>query len=203
MIINKEPVYEVPRMSGNYQDFSDAELLNKTREGDCDAFAELSVRYLWLVRTKARLFEGSTAPEKEDLCQEGLLGLYIAANSYEEGCGASFKTYAGVCIYNQMVNAARSHGSRKNKPLNDSISLDSADASEMASTESPEALLEIRENFQAVRKRMDLSLSPLERKVLALYLGGYERSEISEKAGIPLKVFDNALHRVRSKLKNL
>lgn len=190
-------------MPGDYGSFSDAELVRMVREDDPDAYAELSARYLWLIRAKARLFEGAAAPEKEDLCQEGFLGLYVAATSYEEGGGASFSTYAGVCVYNRMATAARRHASSKNRPLNESLSLDSADASQMAAEEGPEVLLELREHFENIQKRMHMSLSPLERRVLALYLSGYRRSEIPEKAGLSLKTFDNALHRVRSKLKNL
>ena len=80
-----------------------------------------------------------------------------------------------------MASAVRFHGSQKNKLLNESLPLDSADTNRIAFAESPEALLEIQENFQNILKRMELSLSPLERRVLALYLSGYERSEIPEK----------------------
>ena len=190
-------------MSGNYHELSDTELVRKVKEEDCDAFTELSGRYFWLIRAKAAEFEGASSPEKEDLCQEGFLGLFVAACSFNESLAASFKTYAGVCIYNRMASAVRFHGSQKNKLLNESLPLDSADTNRIAFAESPEALLEIQENFQNILKRMELSLSPLERRVLALYLSGYERSEIPEKTGIPLKTFDNALHMVRNKMKNL
>ena len=174
-----------------YQDCSDVQLSTLVRQGQGDAFAELSARYLGLIRAKAQRFEGASAPEKEDLWQEGLLGLYAAAVSYKPEGGAEFSTYAGVCIYNRMASAVRRHGSSGNRPLNESLPLEAAgDASE----EGPEALLELC-------KRMDVSLSPLESKVLTLYLNGCGRKEAARRAGMTLRSYDNALHRARSKLK--
>lgn len=189
-------------MPGDYKSFSDAQLVHAISEDDPEAFVELNARYLYLIRSKARQFEGDQAPEKEDLFQEGVLGLYAAATTYNKAGGASFATYAGVCINNRMVSAVRSHSSNGNRPLNESMSLEDVNAHLMAET-GPEVHLELRENFQNILKRMNMSLSPLERKVLSLYLSGYRRSEIPEISGISLKTFDNALHRVRSKLKKL
>lgn len=184
-----------------FQDRSDAQLVALVRQKQGEAFAELSARYLGLIRAKARLFEGAAAPEKEDLWQEGLLGLYAAAISYRPEGGASFSTYAGVCVYNRMASAVRKHGSSANRPLNESVSLE--DAGEAAVEEGPESRVELREEFRSFCKKMDVSLSPLERKVLALYLNGYRRKEAAQLAGMSLRTFDNALHRVRAKLKRL
>ena len=185
-------------MSGTCDSISDARLAGLVRSGDPEAFAQLSARYLGLVRGKARLFEGQTALDREDLWQEGFLGLYAAAVSYKPEGGAEFSTYAGVCIYNRMASAVRRHGSSGNRPLNESLPLEAAgDASE----EGPEALLELREDFRALCKRMDVSLSPLESKVLTLYLNGRGRKEAARRAGMTLRSYDNALHRARSKLK--
>ena len=111
-----------------YQDCSDVQLSALVRQGQGDAFAELSARYLGLIRAKAQRFEGASAPEKEDLWQEGLLGLYAAAVSYKPEGGAEFSTYAGVCIYNRMASAVRRHGSSGNRPLNESLPLEAAGA---------------------------------------------------------------------------
>ena len=133
-----------------FQNQSDAQLAALVRQGQGEAFAELSARYLGLIRDKARQFEGSFAPEKEDLWQEGLLGLYAAAVSYREG-GAAFSTYAGVCVQNRMTSAARKHSSSKNRPLNESVPLEAA--GEAASHQGPESLVELREDFQTFCKR--------------------------------------------------
>lgn len=190
-------------MSNEEKAFSDAQLICMVRQGDADAFAELGKRYLWLIHSKARMFEGASAPEKEDLWQEGFLGLHMAAATYREQESASFPTYAGVCIYNRMATAARRYASKKNKPLNESLSLDTAGLSDLPTALGPETALEMRESFLSLQKKIEAALSPFERKVLRLYLGGYRRGGIAERTGVPLKTVDNALHRVRRKLKNL
>lgn len=188
----------------DYQAASDRELARMIREGDDpDAFAELSSRYLWLVRSNAGLFQGPSAPEQEDLFQEGLLGLYVAAASFTEQGGASFRTYAGVCVRNRMTSALRSHRSARNRPLNESVSLDDAGADGIPAGGGPEDLLEVREQFQSLTRRLAGALTPMERKALSLYLSGRKRGEIPKSAGMSLKEFDNAMYRVRSKLKNL
>lgn len=190
-------------MSEDYRTYSDAQLARLVRANASDAFAALSSRYLWLIRSKAAQFEGPSAPERDDLLQEGFLGLYVAAVSYEESGGASFRTYAGVCVYNRMADAARKHGSAKNRLLNESLSLDSEAAAGMAAENGPEDFVELREHFQSLLRKADLALSPLERKALSLYLSGCERTEIPARSGMSLKAFDNAIYRVRNKLKNL
>lgn len=190
-------------MSKNYSSSDDMELITLVRGNDHDAFSQLADKYLWLIRAKSKLIEGGSGPEKEDLYQEGFLGLYSAAMTFIEEGEASFPTYAGLCIYRRMVSAARRHSSTGNRPLNESLSLDSEDAPTAAFEESPEALVEMRDYIESIMRSLERALSPLEKKVLNLYLSGYRRSEISKKLGISLKTFDNALQRVRSKLKNL
>lgn len=190
-------------MSQDYHELSDTELAGKVKAADCDAFTELSGRYLELIRGKAAQFTGGSLPEKEDLLQEGVWGLYLAACSYKPEQGASFSTYASVCIHNRIASAVRAHVSQKNKPLNESLPLETAGEASTAVSESPEALLELQENFQAILSRMKRSLSPLEQKVLSWYLSGCKRRDIPEKTGLSLKTFDNALHRVRTKIRNL
>ncbi len=188
-------------MSGDFEEWSSAQLARRVRQGDADAFTALSARYLWLVRAKAHRFSGTHAPEVEDLTQEGLWGLYTAAVSFDERAGASFSTYAGVCIYNRMASAVRRYGSSGNRTLNESVSLDSDDMAFTVAGEDPGAALELREWLHQLRQRLEASLSPLERRVLALYLSGCPRRELPEKLGVSQKSCDNALHRVRSKLR--
>lgn len=176
----------------------DPKLAELVRRGDPQAFVELSSRYIGLIRKKAALFSGPAVPEPEDLLQEGFLGLYAAALGYSEGGGGSFGTYAGACIYNQMVNAVRSNATAGNRTLNHALPLTEAgDLPEWAM--GPQDLVETREQFQAMWERLELT--PLERRVLDLYLSGCRRSEVEERAGIQLKAFDNALYRIRNKLR--
>lgn len=188
-------------MSGDFESYSNAQLVRKVRQGDADAFAALSARYLWLVRAKAHKFAGAAAPEVDDLTQEGLLGLYVAAKSFDENAGASFSTYAGVCIYNRMASAVRRYGSSGNRTLNESVSLDSGAAFLAPADDAPGAAVELQERLTQLRQKLEARLSPLERKVLALYLSGCPRRDLPEKLGLSQKSCDNALHRVRSKLR--
>lgn len=188
-------------MPEEYASFSDAQLADCVRSGDPEAFVELSSRYLWLVRAKAGLFSGPAAPEKEDLFQEGLLGLYAAALTYQPAAGASFATYSGVCVYNRMVSTARRHQSAGNRPLNESLPLESAGEVPMPAG-GPQDLLELRETYRSMWRRINSILTHLERRALALHLSGCRREEVPKRAGMPLKTFDNAMHRVRRKLRN-
>lgn len=179
--------------------WEDAQLAAQVRAGRGEAFAELSARYLGLIRAKARSFEGAAAPEKEDLWQEGLLGLYLAATTFNPEAGAAFSTYAGACVYNRMASAVRRHASGRNRPLNESVPLE--EDRPAPTGQGPEARLELREEFSALCRRMESSLSPAERRALALYLGGCPRAEAARRAGVSLRAYDNALHRAREKLK--
>lgn len=182
-------------MCANYLPLSDEKLVQ--RIDSPGAFGELESRYLWLVRAKARDLIMRAGGDRDELIQEGLLGLYDAAKTYENNHGASFKTYAGVCIYNRMLNELRRSSNKKNSPLNNSVSFEDVDSS----VPSPELDLERREDFKAVLNQIHISLSEFEKKVLALYLSGYKRSELADKKGISVKAFDNAVQRVRRKLK--
>ena len=186
-------------MAEDFSQMSDEDLA--ARVGMADAFAELESRYLWLIGSIARRLKHSNSQEDEDLRQEGLMGLYEAALSYVPAGGAGFRTYASVCISNRLKNVIRSHGSRKNAPLNNSVSLEEVSCSEINPVLSPELALENRETFEAVLNQIHISLSDFERKVLALYLSGYKRAEIAQALSISVKAFDNALQRVRRKLK--
>ena len=86
------------------ESYPDQQLAALVRDGDPDAFLELTSRYMTLIRAKAAPFHG-TMLEADDLCQEGLLGLLDAVRSFREDGGASFRTYAGTCITNRIIMA--------------------------------------------------------------------------------------------------
>ncbi|MDD5952487.1 MAG: sigma-70 family RNA polymerase sigma factor [Oscillospiraceae bacterium] len=184
---------------------SDEALAQLVRTGSSDAFVELSNRYLPLIRAKAASFH-SFALEADDLWQEGLLGLFDAANSYRPDGSASFQTYAGVCISNRIVSAYRSSASLKNRILDHSLSLQDmewSDRDQLVCSDGidPETQVIARESVQAVNDHLNASLSPLEKEVLHLYLNGCTYQEIAGKLSISGKAADNAMQRVRRKLK--
>lgn len=184
-------------MSKEYPSLSDSRLTELVRQGDPQAFVELSSRYTGLIRKKAALFSGPAVPEPEDLLQEGFLGLYAAALGYNSGAG-SFGAYAGACVYNHMASAVRSNATAGNRTLNQALPLaEAGDPPEPAL--GPQDLLETREQFDRMWRRLDLS--PLERRALGLYLSGCGRQRVRELLGADLKTYDNALYRIRVKLR--
>jgi RNA polymerase sporulation-specific sigma factor len=185
-------------------DLTDIQLASLVSSNDSNAFVELAARYLSLVKAKMSHFR-SPMLETDDLCQEGLMGLLNAAHTYDSAGGASFRTYAGVCISNRMIMACRRAASQKNLPLNNFVSLsdDEAAMDMQDHTTNPETMLIDNENLKLIRQDIEQTLSLLEQRVLMLYLGGCSYNEISAKLGITFKAADNALQRVRFKLKKL
>lgn len=185
------------------EEYTDGQLISLMKNGNSDAFLELTTRYMSLIRAKAAPFH-STMLEADDLCQEGLMGLLDAAHSYQENGGASFRTYAGVCVGNRIIMAYRWAAGRKNLPLNNFVSLSEKDGVEdisLQAAENPEEKLMNHERFQLLKQYIGRNLSKMEHQVLMLYLGGYSYHEIAESLHITSKAADNALQRVRRKLK--
>lgn len=183
---------------------SDAELARMVRGGDGDAFAELTARFLAMIRRKIAPLRAAGL-ETDDLFQEGLLGLLRAAQTYDPQRGASFRTYAGVCVSNRVIAACRAAADRKNAPLSDFISLSGADVPEVEAgcrSADPEALLDSRESFRAMCRRISSQLTPVENGVLRLYLSGYSYRGIAQRMSITEKAADNALQRARWKLRH-
>lgn len=175
---------------GKGSDFSDAQLIKKTADGDQFAFVFLLERYVDLIGAKARKFVGGSS-EYDDLFQEGALSLYNAACTYDESKEASFRTYASVCIENRMLSLKRKEKdvrSVENEVLESDLP-------------SPEELVIDRENLAAFYVKMKELLSDKEYSVLTLYLSGCSYDDIALELQLPRKAVDNALQRVRRKLK--
>ncbi|MEE0253253.1 MAG: sigma-70 family RNA polymerase sigma factor [Acutalibacteraceae bacterium] len=195
-------------MPEQMENYTDNQLVSFIQKGNSDAFVELTARYLSFIRAKAYPFRSSVL-EADDLCQEGLLGLFSAARSYNPNKDASFKTYAGICIQNRIVAAYRSCARKKNIPLSQLVSLNDEETPQLSNIQgtnqaasNPETLLIDRENLEMVHQRIRQSLSKLEQQVLFLYLSGQSYSEIAAKLAIPAKSVDNAIQRVRRKLQS-
>ena len=170
---------------------TDSQLSALVRDGVAEAFVELADRFMPLIKVKARSFH-SMSLEIDDLCQEGLLGLLDAAEHYQSGSETAFKAYAGVCIQNRMMMAYRKTKSQKRLGLGRFVS----DCSQ-----NPEDLVLDGENVSRIKRQISRSLSPFEQKVLFYHLDGCPYAEISEKLSVTEKAVDNALQRVRRKLK--
>ncbi|AOS99250.1 RNA polymerase factor sigma-70 [Exiguobacterium indicum] len=194
-----------------FECMTDEALVEQAKEFDnSDALEFLIERYRNFVRAKARSYFLIGA-DREDIIQEGMIGLYKAVRDYRTDKLASFKGFAELCITRQMITAIKTATRQKHIPLNSYISLDKPiydDESErtlldiITSTapSDPQILIINREEYADIESKMDEILSDLERKVLALYLDGRTYQEISDDLDRHVKSIDNALQRVKRKL---
>ena len=187
---------------------TDEELVERYQSGDSSAAEILVEKYKQLVRIRARALY-LTGGDREDLLQEGMIGLFNAMRTYrpDHGNGASFRTYASVCVSRQMYSAVQSSVRKKNQPLNESVSIEELeerqDDRKLGPADSPEAILLGRESESTLLREIRSVLSSYERVVLDLYLAGMDYRQIAEKLGKPDKSVDNALQRIRGKVQNL
>lgn len=185
-----------------YSEMTDEELVAQYREGKTEAVDFLMEKYKPFVRgiCRARFLIGG---EEEDLIQEGMIGLYKAVRDYDPSKDASFRTFAGLCIQRQILKAIEASLREKNRPLNDSVSLTDEEWEEQIHSEkiSPEAIVLDREAETETRRKIFDSLSPLERKVLKLYLEGMNYRDIAAGLKKEPKTIDNALQRIRRKVR--
>lgn len=132
----------------------------------------------------------------DDAVQEGLIGLFGAIQTFSTSGSASFRTYASVCIQNSITSAGRAASRKKHGPLNFSVPIPAGQ-----SIPGPEEQAIAHEEISSTLAKARTQLSSLERQVLALYLDGFSYGEIAEKVGKTSKAVENALQRVRRKLK--
>jgi len=191
-----------------YTERSDSELAELAKAGDRAAEEALVVRFGRVVRACARpLF--LMGGDSEDLVQEGMVGLLAAIREYDPERKVSFRAYAEVCIRNRLLSAVKAASRDKHTPLNSYVPLDPAlfdgtDSDERRTVDqrqgNPEALFIHQEDMQERMNRIYSQLSPLETRILRLYLSGLSYSEIASKCNRPLKSVDNAVQRIRRKI---
>ncbi len=202
-------------MDKDYEKCSDEELIVRLRDGEAAITDYIMDKYKNLVRSKAKSMYILGA-DREDLIQEGMIGLFKAIRDYDTGRDASFFTFADLCISRQMYTAVQAAGRQKHAPLNTYISLyagrteKGAEQSEerelidsvlSRSERSPEELFIDKENLELLEKVIDRELSSFEKQVLDLYLTGMKYSQIAKVLGRDDKSTDNALQRIKAKLK--
>ncbi len=179
------------------KDLTDETIL-AARDGDQNAMEKVFVAYKSMVRGLANSYF-LVGGDKEDLLQEGMYGLYKAVRDFKMG-KTSFGTFAHTCISRQIINAVKRYSAYKNKPLADFVSLDEIAATELVSDSDPlEETIE-REFKSTLVQRIRTRLSPLETKVVGLFVKGYSYDEIAALIGKSPKAVDGALQRARKKL---
>lgn len=200
-------------MGNDYETSKDEELILRIRDGEEKITDYIMEKYKNLVRSKA----GSMyilGADREDLIQEGMIGLFKAIRDYDIGRDASFATFADLCVARQMYTAVQAAGRKKHAPLNSYVSLYAGNGSDKTEEEkelldslvsrdeqNPEELLIDRENVERIEKAIESELSSFERQVLDLYLTGMKYTEIARILGKDDKSTDNALQRCRSKIR--
>lgn len=201
-------------MASDYSNDTDEELILRLRDGEEQITDYIMDKYKNLVRSRAgRMY--ILGADREDLIQEGMIGLFKAIRYYDAGRDASFLTFAELCVTRQMYTAVQAAGRKKHAPLNTYISLYAESSSQteeeknlqesLASlgVRSPEELLIDRENVARIENAIDTELSGFERQVLELYLTGMSYTEIARVLGRDDKSTDNALQRCRSKIRKV
>ena len=181
--------------------YSDNELIQIARNGNFLAEEILAKRYSKLVRISARQYF-LMGGDREDLNQEGMLGLLSAIRSYDVNGAASFKTYAERCIHNRLISAIESAERLKHAPLNSGLSLDAVTENESLGDEyfrQPEELLLEQEKFRELRSSLLGRLSSYEADVLKCFLDGMSYKEIAAHLQKTEKSVDNAVQRIRKK----
>ena len=200
-------------MGNDYETSKDEELILRIRDGEEKITDYIMEKYKNLVRSKA----GSMyilGADREDLIQEGMIGLFKAIRDYDIGRDASFATFADLCVARQMYTAVQAAGRKKHAPLNSYVSLYAGNGSDKTEEEkelldslvsrdeqNPEELLIDREKVERIEKAIESELSSFERQVLDLYLTGMKYTEIARVLGKDDKSTDNALQRCRSKIR--
>ncbi len=194
----------------HFEELSDEELVDQVHLGNTNALDYLITKYRFFVKVKARSYFLIGA-DKEDIIQEGMIGLYKSIRDFRGDKLASFRAFAELCITRQIITAIKTATRQKHIPLNSYISLDKPIYDEESErtlmdviisplTDNPEHLMINREEYSRLEGKMSEVLSELEQQVLALYLEVRSYNEISELLNRHVKSIDNALQRVKRKL---
>lgn len=188
----------------------DNEIIKRINAGDKNALNYLLSKYTDIVNMKAGKYF-IVGAEKEDIMQEGLIGLFKAIISFDPKKQSSFKTFANLCIERQLQTAIKSSMRQKHMPLNSYLSFnisaydenDDTSLLEVFETENtaedPLDIVTKKEYYSFVEDRIEETLSDFEKQVLHRYTNGESYSEIATKLNSPVKSVDNAIQRIRKK----
>jgi len=196
-----------------YEELTDEELIALFRDGDQEAMEKLLNKYKEMVLKKAKSMY-ILGGDSDDLIQEGMLGLFKAVRDYDCGRDASFRTFAQLCVTRQLYTAVTASSRKKHLPLNTAVSLsrpvredggeeeeEFLDCLEADASSNPEVYLIGQEDMERLEEKIEKELSPFEKQVLELHLTGMGYVEIAHVLNRDEKSTDNALQRIRTKLK--
>ena len=195
----------------NYLQMPDDQLVRLIRTGDNDAESLLLDRYKKVVKQRSASFFMPGA-DREDLIQEGMVGVFKAIRDYDPAKGASFSTFAEMCIKRQIITAVKSAARMKHAPLNNSLSLNkpvTEDTERVATlgetltadeSSNPEKVIVMQENLSYIEKYSGEIFTSLEWDVWRMYVNGCSYKEIASRLDKTSKAVDNAIRRAKKKL---
>ncbi len=189
------------------------EIVKRAQNGSMKDLDYIINKYRIMVMAKSKAYFLIGA-DKEDIIQEGMIGLYKAIRDFDDTKTCSFKNFADMCVTRQMITAVKTSTRQKHKPLNSYVSLNKPVFDEESERtlydmfisvkeNNPEKLIINKESYENTEKKIKEVLSPFEREVLMLYLSNQNYSNISKILNKDLKSIDNAMQRVKRKLEKL
>lgn len=195
---------------------TDEEIIKEIRNGDKQALSYLMNKYKEIVNLKVGKYF-MVGAEKEDIVQEGLIGLFKAIKTFNAEKNNTFKTFANMCIERQLITAIKSSNRQKHMPLNSYLSLNMSaydneeengaelmDTFDSKTIEDPLETIINKEYYSEIEKSIDKTLSQFEKQVLDRYMKGESYVTIAKRLDSPVKSVDNAIQRIRKKaMKNL
>ena len=195
------------------------ELAMLAKGGDEEALRRVYEESRDMLRSKANLYF-MVGADRDDVMQEGMIGLLSAIRTFDPEAGASFKTFSEFCVKRRIINAVKMAGRLKHKPLNDSVSIDAVTENQDSEGNRPGAI-GIEETLRApnatdpeeivlltdllgyVESNAQALFSDMERTVWTAYVQGLSTAQISEKLNKPYKSVENALTRIKGKIEKL
>ena len=199
-----------------FDGMTDEQIVLEVQKGDKQALSYLMNKYKELVNIKVSKYF-MVGAERDDIVQEGLIGLFKAIKMYNQDKNNSFKSFANMCIERQLITAIKSSTRQKHMPLNSYLSLNASaydneeeNGIELINTldnkmvEDPLETVMKKEYFKQIETSIEKSLSTFEKQVLDGYVKGYSYVTIAKKLDSPVKSVDNAIQRIRKKaIKNM
>lgn len=197
----------------NFASFSDEELVVLAQQSDDRALDYLLSKYFVYVRNKSLSYY-IVGADRDDIIQEGMIGLFKAVRDFSSERSVSFKTFADVCVTRQIITAVKNASRQKHAPLNFYVSLNKSISDEdddstlsdilgQAKDSNPEEILIKKENANILGSEMSRLLSQFELLVLTLYLQGNSYQAIGKMIGKTPKSVDNALQRIKKKFEKI
>ena len=194
----------------NYEQFTDEELIERLRDGEQELEDYLMEKYKGMVLKKAHAMF-IVGGEREDLIQEGMIGLFKAVQDYDVRQETSFYSFAKLCITRQMYSAIEASKRKKHSPLNTYVSfyekndekVSLIETMEAGGESNPEELLVSREYAMLLESKLEENLSALENRVLYLHLLGTDYKTIAKLLDKSPKTIDNALQRIKNKTEKI